>query len=402
MPDTSDDYLSWFKAESRRWSGPGFVNLAGSAVAGNDAGLDELIACGRNSTADILDGHEGLRDGLASYFGVAGGADGRAARDCLLTTAGSSNALMIALTALRRLLLKGNPSSTPCALVESPTYRPLHDVAEYVGFETSPFRRSTADGYRLRTEAVREALPQPARPVVLVVSNLHNPTSAEASAGEVRALADVLPAGSYVLVDKTFINAGRGRDSVSRLGDPRLVALGSLSKDPGLGVLRCGWVVAFGDTLAEMRRAWVHGFNIGSPLTEAAACEAVRRLPAINERTERVLADNMKVAADALNPLHADGLISWSPPARGCVVFPELRAVSAERTFDARRSAVRRFYEHALAGAKVAVVPGDLFNPARVPDAGESNIRIGIGGPAGKLREGLGRLSKLIRQFSPA
>ncbi len=48
MPDESDDYLSWFKAQSRRWTGPGFIDLAGSAVAGNDGGIDELIERGRS------------------------------------------------------------------------------------------------------------------------------------------------------------------------------------------------------------------------------------------------------------------------------------------------------------------------------------------------------------------
>jgi aspartate/methionine/tyrosine aminotransferase len=236
----------------------------------------------------------------------------------------------------------------------------------------------------------------------MVVSNLHNPTSAETTADDIRALADALPEGSCVLVDETFVNAGRQRDSVSRLGDPRLIAVGSLAKDPGLNALRCGWIAAFGETMSEMRLAWVHGFNIGSPVTEAAACEAVRRLPETNRRTESLLAENMRIAAEHLAPLRSEGLISWSAPERGCVIFPELRAVAAEHPFAARRAAVRQFYEHALSHAKLAVVPGDLFNPARVPDSGEASIRIGIGGPTEQLREGLGRLANLVREFSAA
>ncbi len=111
----------------------------------------------------MMDGHEGLREELARYFGIPSGADERPARGCILTTAGSSNAIMIALAAIRRLLLR-HGAGTPHAIVESPTYRPLFDVAEYLGFETSSFRRNAADGYRLRlTPFARRCRTPPAR-----------------------------------------------------------------------------------------------------------------------------------------------------------------------------------------------------------------------------------------------
>ena len=137
---------------------------------------------------------------------------------------------MIALAAIRRLLLRHGADKPQRSWIRRRTGR----------CSRLP---STWDSRRRRSDATRptgttcdlrrsQGVAASFTPVVVVVSNLHNPTSAEATAGEILALLDALPAGSYVLVDETFVNAGRGRDSVARLGDPRLVAVGSLSKDP--------------------------------------------------------------------------------------------------------------------------------------------------------------------------
>jgi hypothetical protein len=92
----------------------------------------------------------------------------------------------------------------------------------------------------------------------VVLTNLHNPSSAFTPPEDLRAVGDAARSvGGRVLVDEVYLEAhavrGRPFGSAAHLG-PEFVVTSSLTKAYGLSGLRCGWAVADPDLARRMWR----------------------------------------------------------------------------------------------------------------------------------------------------
>src|SRR5262249_22098529 len=74
-------------------------------------------------------------------------------------------------------------------LVERPTYEPLLGAASFLGGEIKRFERAMEDGFRLDLDRVAAAVTGRTR--LIVITNLHNPSSALAGESDLRALAEL-------------------------------------------------------------------------------------------------------------------------------------------------------------------------------------------------------------------
>jgi aspartate/methionine/tyrosine aminotransferase len=349
------EYMVWAKLHS----GARF-NLATSGVA--NLSLGELPARLEDLelTASGAYGYAPLIEALAAHVGVA-------PESVVVPGGGTSFA--------NHLALAGLVNSGDEVLIETPAYSLMAAVARYLGATVTEFPRRAEDGFALDAGEIRSRLSPRTR--VIVITNLHNPTSVQAGEEALRAVGEIArEAGCKVLVNEVYREAvfDNTPRSAFHLG-PEFVVTSSLTKVYGLSGLRCGWILAE----PELARAlWRLNdlFGVNAPhAVERLAVVVLKDLASIRERARRLLTANRPLLRAFLES--RDDLDVVRPP-WGTTAFPRLRRGSVEDLAARLRSA----YE-------TAIVPGRFFGA-------EQHFRIGIGGETSMVREGLLRLGKAL------
>jgi aspartate/methionine/tyrosine aminotransferase len=352
------EYLRWAKTHPpARYdltsSGVPYLPLRALPVA-----LDDLEISGTGAY-----GYAPLQAAIAARYGVP--------ETCVAAAMGTSMANYLALAAIVR------PGDE--VLVEHPTYEPLIAVARYLGAEVRTFARRAEDGFRLDPAEVERGMTARTRAVVL--TNLHNPSSALADDGALHAVGALAErAGARVVVDEVYLDAlwEPAPRTAFHLGET-FVSTNSLTKVYGLNGLRCGWILA-DPALAE--RVWrlTELFNnIGVHAGERLSLVAFQNLDAIADRSRALLEAN----GAALNAFYAahPGHFDVRPHAHGTVSFPRLLSGGADALCDVLASR----YD-------TAVVPGRFFG---MPE----HLRIGLGVDPATFREGLERVASALEEM---
>src|SRR5215207_6080944 len=219
----SSEYMHWAKTRAH-----GRFDLATSDVMYYP--LSELpVRLGElEITGPSWYGYAPLQEALAAKCGVP--------TDSVVAATGTSMANHLAMAAL---LEPGDE-----VLIEQPTYDPLLGVARYLGADVRRFERAFENGFRIDPgEVARRVTP---RTRLVVLTNLHNPSSAFTEEATLEALRDIARGvGARLLVDEVYLDAvfERAPPTALRLG-PEFVVTSSLTKVYGLSGLRCGWVLA--------------------------------------------------------------------------------------------------------------------------------------------------------------
>jgi aspartate/methionine/tyrosine aminotransferase len=299
-----------------------------------------------------------LRERIAARYGVM--------PDQIVAADGTSMANFLALATL---ITPGDE-----VLVERPTYEPLLGAVSFLGAEIRRFDRRSEDGFTLDIDHIASLASERTR--LIVLTNLHNPSSALAGEHELRALAGIARrSNARILVDEVYLDSAvpPGR-SAAHLG-PEFVCTNSLTKVYGLSGLRCGWILAEPE-LAE--RMWrlndLFGVNQAHQ-AERLACIAFERLDEIADETRAMLVRNRAL----LNEFVADrDDLAATPAEHGIVAFPRWLGGDTDRLADH----LRERYD-------TAVVPGRWFE---LPD----HFRVGLGVPTETLAEGLDRLGQAL------
>jgi aspartate/methionine/tyrosine aminotransferase len=261
-------------------------------------------------------------------------------------------------------------------LVEFPAYELLLSTLGYLQASIRRFPR-VAPHFRLDPEAVERAMSP--RTKLVVLTNLHNPSSAYATDKELRAVGEAARRrGARVLVDEVYLDArfDPAQRSSFHLG-PEFVVTSSLTKVYGLSGLRCGWILA-GAELA--RRMWrlADLFDVNQPhVTERLSAIALRHL----ERAREVSRTRLERDGKLLNEFLAgrDDL-ECAPLEAGTVVFPRLKTGNVEEFC--------RLFREKYEGS---VVPGSFFE---MPD----HFRLGIGSGAA-VDQCLAQLGAALDEF---
>src|ERR687888_1697631 len=155
MRHKHSDYMHWSKMRSRAR-----FNLATSGVASFPLrelpiDLKELEINGDNSY-----GYAPLQEAVAAHHGVD--------PDCVVESAGTSMANHLAMAAI---LEPGDE-----VLIEHPAYGPILDVARYLHANIKRFPRTRETGWVIDPEEILRVITPRTR--LIVITNLHNPTSA--------------------------------------------------------------------------------------------------------------------------------------------------------------------------------------------------------------------------------
>jgi aspartate/methionine/tyrosine aminotransferase len=305
-------------------------------------------------------GYPLLKHAIACHSGVD--------PDCVVTAAGTSFANYLAMAAL--------VSPGDEVLIEHPAYGLLVDAALYIGAEVKRFARREEDGYAIDPAAVRRAITPRTR--LIVVTNLHNPSSVLTPQPVLRELADLArAAGARLLVDEVYLDAVyyQTPPTAFRIG-PEVVVTSSLTKVYGLSGLRCGWILAE-PSLARAMEQLNNLFAAGGVYPgEVLSLAAFENLEAIRLRARRV------VEADraALNRfLDEQPGVSAPRTPFGTTAF--LRLLHGE---------IEPFAVRLRAEYNTSVVPGRFFEMPK-------HFRIGMGVNSAMFAEGLRRIGLALK-----
>ncbi len=347
----SSIYMPWAKQHSRST-----YNLATSGVAhwklrDLPVKIDDLEISGPS-----FYGFPPLQGALARHCGVD--------EDRIVAAVGTSMANYLALATL---LKPGDE-----VLIERPTYELILATARHIGASIIRFDRAHESGFALDPAAVERAMTPGTK--LIVVANLHNPSSAMTSEATIREIGELAKKnGAQVLVDEVYLDAAfeQAPRSAAHLGD-HFIVTSSLTKVYGLSGLRCGWIIAAPELARAMWRLNDLFGVIPAHMAELASVIALGELDRIRHNV-RARLDANRAALHRFFDSRAELDVPRFP--FGTIAFPKLLRGSVDQVCDLLRTK----YD-------TTVVPGKYFE---MPD----HFRIGIGGDLEPLEEGLRRLS---------
>jgi aspartate/methionine/tyrosine aminotransferase len=354
----SSAYMQWAKTRSGSRYNLAASGLASYPLSGLPVTLEDLDPLARAGSY----GYPPLQQTLAEHYGVTPAN--------VVTAAGTSMANMLAMAAIL------DPGDE--VLVEQPAYELLLAALGYLQAEIRRFPRRVETGFALDAAEIDRAVTPRTR--LIVITNLHNPSSNFTGQETLRAVGEIARrVGARVLVDEVYLDAAfplAPRPSL-HLG-PEFVVTSSLTKVYGLSGLRCGWILAEPDLA---RRIWrlddLFDVNMAHP-AERLSVIAIRNLERVRERARVLLETNRTI----LNQFLAGRTdLEVRPLEFGTTVFPLLRSGAVEAFCEL----FRKKYEG-------TVVPGSFFE---MPD----HFRIGIGGETEPLRESLVQLGAALDEF---
>ena len=310
-------------------------------------------------------GYAPLQERIARHVDVA--------PECVVAAAGTSTANHLAMAAV---LEPGDE-----VLIEEPTYVPLMDLAQYLGARVKRLPRRAEDAFGIDLEECERAITPETRLVVL--TNLHNPSSAAIDVETLRAIGKVAQdRGARVLVDEAYREAVFDDSAPCAFGigaqlggENPFIVTNSLTKIYGLSGLRCGWIIAPPELT---RRTWLlndlFSSNAAHP-AERMSVMAFDHLDHLRARARALLSANRPLL-DAFLDSRAD--LDCYRPRHGTVLFPRLKRGDSATVF----KLLREKYE-------TTVVPGEFFEMPQ-------HFRVGVCGPTEELRGGLERLGAAL------
>jgi aspartate/methionine/tyrosine aminotransferase len=354
------EYMEWAKLRSGARFSLAMSGLIHYPLGELPATLGEIELSGLS-----LYGYEALQQALARKSGVD--------PECVVHAAGTSMANHLAMAAI---IEPGDE-----VVIEQPAYEPLLAVARYLGASVRRFTRKFDEAFRLDAREVERAVSRRTR--LIVITNLHNPTSALTDIDTLKQVGEVARnVGARVLVDEVYLETmfDQARPYAFHLGK-EFVTTSSLTKAYGLSGLRCGWVLAEASLAKKMWRL--------NDLFGAVAAHPAERLSVIALANLERIAARAKSLLEINRPLLNRFLDSRDDieavrPEFGTVVFPRLKRGSVDELC----VLLREKYE-------TAIVPGHFFE---MPE----HFRIGISCDSEMLAEGLKRLGAALDEITGA
>jgi aspartate/methionine/tyrosine aminotransferase len=304
-------------------------------------------------------GYPPLQQAIAAHHGVD--------PECVVESAGTSMANHLAMAAI---IEPGDE-----ILIEYPAYGPVLDVAHYLEANVRRFSRAEETGWAIDPAEVRRCVTPKTR--LIVITNLHNPTSVLTPESVLREIGDIARSiSALVLVDEVYLDAvyeGTPRTSF-HLG-PEFVVTSSLTKVYGVSGLRCGWIFAQPDLAWKMRR--LNDLYAATPVYpgEVLSVAAFKHLNLLRERARRIVEVDRNLLRGFLAQQSGVSAVQtdW-----GTTSFVKLRHGSADT-----------FLEHLRSEFDTSVVPGRFFE---MPD----HFRVGMGVDSEMFAEGLNRIGRAL------
>ena len=357
--NTQSTYMQWAKQRPKVTYDLGLSGILNLPFPELEATLEDIDLNGDNSY-----GYPPLVEALAEHRSVP--------KESLVTISGGTS--MANHLAMAAAIEHGDE-----VVIEEPTYEPLMALAKYFSAKICRFTRRFENNYRVDADEVERVVTEHTR--LIVLTNLHNPSSALTDESTLIRIGDVAAkVGARVLVDEVYLEAvfENAPRSAFHLGK-QFIATSSLTKGYGLSGLRCGWIIAEPELAERMRLLHDIFASIAPQPTERLSVVALRNLPNIATRARNILETNRAVLTDFLD---AREDLQAPPPSQGTTSFPRLMRGNVDRLSDV----LHEKYD-------TAIVPGRFFESSQ-------HFRIGMCAQPALFREGVKRLGRALDELS--
>jgi len=356
---TQSTYMHWAKTRAKVKYDLALSGILNLPFAELDATITDIDLNGDNSY-----GFGPLVDALAAHADVP--------RDRVVTISGGTS--MANHLAMAAAIEHGDE-----VLIEQPTYEPLLALAQYFGASVKRFARSAENNFRVDLDDLTSQVTSRTR--LIVLTNLHNPSSALVDEDALRRIGEIAQtAGARVLVDEVYLEAmfeDAPRSSAS-LG-PQFIATSSLTKGYGLSGLRCGWILAEPELAQRMRLLHdIFGALAPHP-AERLSVLAMSKLPKFIARAKSILETNRAVLNDFYDSRED---LKIEHTRIGTTSFPELM-----------RGKVNDLYTLLTEKYDSAIVPGKFFESPQ-------HFRVGMCAEPADFAAGIERLGRALDQLS--
>ncbi len=352
---TQSIYMHWAKTRPKVKYDLALSGILNLPFAELGARIEDLDLNGDNAY-----GYRPLVDALAAHCQVA-------PASVVTISGGTSMANHLAMAAV---LEHGDE-----VLIEEPTYEPILATAEYFGARIKRFPRSFEHGFSVDVNELEKQMTPRTR--LIVLTNLHNPSSVQIHEGTIRKIGSVArEAGARVLVDEVYLEAmfEAAPRSAVHLG-PEFVATSSLTKGYGLSGLRCGWILATPE-LAERMRLLHDVFGaVGPQPAERLSVVALAKLPKFIARAKRILESNRAVLREFLESREELEVVRTES---GTTSFPRLMKGKVEDLY----TLLHEKYD-------TGIVPGHFFESRQ-------HFRVGMCAEPELFSEGVKRLGAAL------
>jgi aspartate/methionine/tyrosine aminotransferase len=356
--NTQSVYMQWAKTRPKVKYDLALSGILNLPFAELDAKIEDIDLNGDNSY-----GYRPLVDALAAHCQVD--------HDSVVTISGGTS--MANHLAMAAAIEHGDE-----VLIEEPTYEPLLALADYFDAKIKRFPRSFENDFRVDVDLLATQITS--RTKLIVLTNLHNPSSALIDEDTLRRIGDLASkVGARVLVDEVYLEAifEAAPRSCVHLG-PQFISTSSLTKGYGLSGLRCGWILAEPQLAQRMRLLHDVFGAVGPHPAETLSVLALTKLPRFIARAKEILETNRAALNDFLDSREELKAVRTD---RGTTSFPLL----LKGRVDDLWTLLNDKYD-------TAFVPGRFFESPQ-------HIRIGMCAEPGLFREGVKRLGMALDEL---
>jgi aspartate/methionine/tyrosine aminotransferase len=318
---------------------------------------------------NYTEGTPAVRAAIASWYPGA-------TADNVLVTTGASEANFLATWALAK------PGTVVAFML--PNFMQIHGLATALGAEVRTFALKRELGWR--PDLAEYAAAVTPQTQLVAICNPNNPTGAVLNEADMQAIVDgARKADAWLLSDEVY----RGSETDGRAETPTLwgrydktIITSSTSKSLAHAGMRIGWIVAPAEIISEMMRRQDYTTIGTGPLNQHLAA-----LILSPERRAQVLAAGRAVLGSNLAIIDAwvarwNGRLRYDRPAAGGMVF-------VAYDFPIGSSELSRILREK---ESTFVVAGDWFGL-------DGHLRIGTGGHAHELEEGLKRIDRVLSRL---
>jgi aspartate/methionine/tyrosine aminotransferase len=289
--------------------------------------------------------------------------------DRIAVTTGSSEANFAVISAL--------VNEEAHMVVEFPNYPSLYEVPKSLGLHHDRFLLTFEEGFEPNIARLESLLKKNTKLVTLTHPN--NPTGSVISEKRLREIIELVEShDAYLLHDETYreLSFEKPPPPAAVLSD-HAISMTTLSKSYGLPGIRIGWIAGPKRIIESVRAVREQITICNSALGEAIAVHVLMQ-------REKILSDvrsRVKRNFETLRGWMANqDLLDWVEPSGGVVAFPRLKRGV---TTDICRLLVSKY--------RTFTIPGYGFE---MPE----HLRIGFGGEANELIEGLKRLKLAMEE----
>lgn len=273
----------------------------------------------------------------------------------VITFAGAEEAIYLFMHAV----LKKNDH----AVVHSPHYQSLSEVAKSVGCEVCAWPAHEKNNWKLDLDELKSLIQLNTK--AIIINTPHNPTGYLMSREDFEALNQFAQEKNILLFSDEVYRESE-YDPETRLPavcdlNENAISLGVTSKTYGLAGLRIGWVATKNKQLyREMAKLKDYTTICNSAPSEFLAEVALRNRQKLIDRNVGIIKNNLEVIDDLFSR-HSD-MFTWVRPQAGSMGFPKLL-----------QGDVETFCDELVKKAGVLLLPGTMYE-----DRG-NHFRLGLG-----------------------